>query len=66
MSSNHPIVEPSPDMTEGAEPIVEGTVEGRRQRRLIALQAIAGLWSKRSDIPADGLEYQREMRAEWR
>lgn len=37
-----------------------------RRRRAAALKRIAGLWADRKDIPADGLEYQREMRAEWR
>ncbi|MBJ7313372.1 hypothetical protein ACFOLJ_12730 [Rugamonas sp. CCM 8940] len=43
----------------------EGHSEARR-RRAAALKRIAGLWADRKDIPADGLEYQREMRAEWR
>jgi hypothetical protein len=38
----------------------------RRQRRLAALKKVAGIWSSRQDIPADGLEYQRELRSEWR
>lgn len=38
--------------------------ENRRQRRLEALKTIAGLWADRDDIPADGLEYQRQMRSE--
>lgn len=41
------------------------TVEGRRARRMMALKAVAGLWKDRADIPADALEYQRAMRAEW-
>ena len=40
------------------------TAESRRQRRLDALATIAGLWANRDDIPADGLEYQRQMRSE--
>lgn len=42
------------------------TVEERRARRMAALRNVAGMWADRKDIPADGLEYQREMRAEWR
>lgn len=35
----------------------------RRQERLKILKRIAGMWAKRSDIPADGLDYERELRA---
>lgn len=42
------------------------TVEWRRARRMAALRKVSGMWASRKDIPADGLEYQREMRAEWR
>lgn len=48
------------------EPAAQDTPEARRRRRLSALKTIAGLWSNRTDIPADGLDCQREMRAEWR
>lgn len=41
------------------------TVEGRRARRMNALKAVAGLWKDREDLPAEALEYQRAMRAEW-
>lgn len=34
----------------------------RRQERLKILKRTAGMWAKRSDIPADGLEYERELR----
>lgn len=37
-----------------------------RQRRIDALRQIAGMWAERKDIPADGLEYERELRREWR
>lgn len=37
-----------------------------RQRRLAVASKILGLWKDRTDIPKDGLEYQEEMRAEWR
>jgi len=50
-----------------ATPITElDTVEERRARRMAALRKVAGMWADRKDIPADGLEYQREIRAEWR
>jgi len=48
------------------EPDVEDTIEVRRARRMAALKKVAGMWAHRPDIPADGLEYQREMRSEWR
>lgn len=34
----------------------------RRQERLKILKRTAGMWANRSDIPADGLEYERELR----
>ena len=37
-----------------------------RQRRLAALQAAQGLWKDRTDVPNDGVEYQEQLRAEWR
>lgn len=37
----------------------------RERRRLGALKAIFGLWADREDIPKDGVEYQRQLRAEW-
>lgn len=36
-----------------------------RKRRADALRRVAGIWALRQDIPADGLEYQRTLRAEW-
>ncbi|NVD69285.1 hypothetical protein HUX88_01765 [Duganella sp. BJB1802] len=47
------------------KPIVEDTIEARRARRMAALKKVAGIWSHRPDIPADGLEYQRQLRSEW-
>ncbi len=47
------------------ETVEPDTVEGRRRRRETALQAIVGLWAGRTDI-SDGLDYQRDMRSEWR
>ncbi|RFP10134.1 MULTISPECIES: hypothetical protein [unclassified Duganella] len=37
-----------------------------RKRRVEALRRIAGIWANRTDIPADGLTYQVELRSEWR
>jgi hypothetical protein len=34
-------------------------------RREQAIMEIFGLWSQRTDIPMDGVEYQRELRREW-
>jgi hypothetical protein len=54
------------DVNQTDTPVVEDTIEARRARRMAALQKVAGIWSNRPDIPADGLEYQRRLRAEWR
>lgn len=40
--------------------------ESSRQRRLTALQAAQGLWKDRTDVPKDGVEYQEQLRDEWR
>ncbi|MYN20078.1 hypothetical protein GTP81_25380 [Rugamonas sp. FT107W] len=37
-----------------------------RKRRVEALRRVAGIWANRTDIPADGLTYQLELRSEWR
>lgn len=47
------------------DPVVEETIEARRARRMAALKKLAGIWAHRPDIPADGLDYQRELRSEW-
>lgn len=39
--------------------------ETNRARRIAALKEIFGLWVERTDIPKDGLDYQRMMRKEW-
>ena len=46
-------------------PAADDTLEARRARRMAALKKVAGIWLDRPDIPADGLEYQRELRSEW-
>ena len=38
------------------------STEAGRARRMAALKKVAGIWAKRKDIPADGLEYERELR----
>jgi hypothetical protein len=43
------------------EHAVACAAEMRRLRRLAALKHVAGIWANRADIPADGLEYQREI-----
>jgi hypothetical protein len=40
-------------------------IEARKQR-IASLRRVAGIWADRTDIPADGLKYEREMRDEWR
>lgn len=37
-----------------------------RKRRIAAVRGVAGIWSNRTDISADGIEYERELRQEWR
>lgn len=60
----HPVESAARDAV--ATPTAElDTVEERRARRMAALRKVAGMWADRKDIPADGLEYQREIRAEW-
>ena len=51
--------------TARGESVVEDTIEARRARRMAALKKVAGIWMNRPDIPADGLDYQRKLRAEW-
>jgi hypothetical protein len=36
------------------------------KRRTAALKSVFGIWKDRKDAPQDGLDYQQEMRAEWR
>jgi hypothetical protein len=43
-----------------------GAPEEQRRRRAEALQALEGMWKNRSDIPLDGVEYQKQARSEWR
>lgn len=47
------------------QPSARDTLEERRERRMAALKKTAGIWANRPDIPADGLEYQRQLRSEW-
>ncbi len=54
------------DVTATAELASEDTIDVRRARRMAALKKVAGIWADRSDIPADGLIYQHDMRSEWR
>jgi hypothetical protein len=57
------------DATPQDTPAEEVTVEPRteaRKRRTAALKKVAGIWADRTDIPADGLQYERELRNEWR
>jgi hypothetical protein len=43
-----------------------GTIEELQRRRAEALKAAEGLWKARTDIPLDGVEYQEQIRSEWR
>lgn len=47
---------------------VEGGADARmqaRERRFASLRRVAGIWADRTDIPADGLQYERTLRDEW-
>lgn len=55
----------------GERPVVNSSAssleqEERRRRRIAALKAAEGLWKHRTDLPKDGVEYQEQLRAEWR
>lgn len=43
-----------------ADPQIEA-----RKLRMESLRRVAGIWADRSDIPADGLQYERQLRNEW-
>lgn len=42
--------------------VVEKLTEEERAKRLAVLMKGFGIWANRKDIPADGLDYEREMR----
>lgn len=52
-------------VTTPPEPIAT-SLEERRRRRMAALKMAEGLWKNRLDIPQDGVEYQKQLRDEWR
>ncbi len=60
-----PATEQSQDVTANDKPKTEAQLQARK-RRADALKRIAGIWAAREDLPADSLEYERELRAEWR
>ena len=45
-----------------SEPVTGGAA---REKRLKAAMSVHGMWRGKEDKPQDGLEYQREVRAEW-
>jgi hypothetical protein len=47
-----------------AEP-KDDTQIAERDNRIAILKQVAGIWAGREDIP-DSVEYQRQLRAEWR
>ncbi|MEC5160050.1 MULTISPECIES: hypothetical protein [unclassified Janthinobacterium] len=53
------------DIAASPEPAITPQDAGR-QRLHAALTAAEGLWKDRKDIPKDGVEYQGQLRAEWR
>ena len=42
-----------------------GTIEEQQRRRAEALRAAEGMWKGPTDIPLDGVEYQKQIRSEW-
>lgn len=41
------------------------TTDEVRAKRLAVAMSVNGIWKGQADKPQDGLEYQREVRAEW-
>lgn len=37
----------------------------KRAKRWAALKAAEGIWKDRTDIPKDGVEFERMLRGEW-
>lgn len=44
----------------------DASANARRAKRLAAVMAMHGIWKDDPTKPQDGVEYQREVRAEWR
>ncbi|WP_154668225.1 hypothetical protein [Pseudoduganella violaceinigra] len=57
-------MDPVQDAVDQAD--LSSALEERRCRRMAALKAAEGLWKNRADIPQDGVEYQDQLRDEWR
>lgn len=53
------------DATVERQSVAADSIETRRARRMAALKKLAGIWASRDDIPADGLEYEHQLRSEW-
>ncbi len=54
------------DLVTSPEPRPLSPMEVKRARLSAALKAAEGLWKDRTDIPKDGVEYQEQLRSEWR
>ncbi|MES2165031.1 MAG: hypothetical protein V4476_28075 [Pseudomonadota bacterium] len=57
---------PSPSATPEPSALPLVPMDAKRRRLVAALKAAEGLWKDRTDIPKDGVEYQEQLRAEWR
>lgn len=57
--------DPETQMADDAQdnPVPDPRVEARR-RRIASLRRVAGMWAERTDIPDDGLQYERALRNE--
>lgn len=53
------------DSVQTEKPMSDAEIAARN-RRIAVLKRIAGIWADRKDIPADSVDYQRQLRAEWR
>lgn len=53
------------DSAQTEKPMSDAEIAARN-RRIAVLKQIAGIWADRKDIPADSVDYQRQLRAEWR
>ena len=59
-------IEKSLDTDKSSSPHDEELLKAVRQAKLrTALKALEGIWKDRTDIPKDGVEFERMLRDEW-
>lgn len=67
-SSNHttgPVLTPGAHRTPENPGSTDDALKSAREQRTAAINEMFGIWKDRDDIP-DGLQFQKEMRDEWR